>query len=254
MKSQPAANTPPQVSDLLKRHPLLSAMTAAECDRLVDKSVVRTVRRGEILFRAGDQCSGLHLLIEGKVRSYRSNASGDEQVMNVLEPGDLLGEVAVFDEGPYVTSARALETSRVLYISFDAVHELYASNVEVARAVLKELGRRVRTLTSLVDELGLGNVLTRVASALIRFADAAGNQGPNGVFQMPRTQEELAAELGTTREGVARALRSLRREGIIQQSGRRVEITDRKKLADIARSRSRTIRYHHGGAEGHRGQ
>src|SRR5690606_33769367 len=104
------------------------------------------------------------------------------------------------------------------------VQALYRRHPEVADAVVQELGRRVRTLASLVDQLALSDVSGRVAAAVLRYAAEASALRSGGVFQMPRTQEDLADEVGTTREGVARALRTFREGDLIRQRGRRVEI------------------------------
>lgn len=217
--------------EAVARQPLFASLSERESHGLVDRSVSRAVAPGEVLFREGEPCRGLHIVLEGTVRSYRASADGGEQVLHVLGPGDLLGEVAVFDEGPYLRSARVTRRGRVLFLPMREVQALYREHAGVAHAVVQELGRRVRTLAALVDQLALSGVTSRVADALRRYAAEADALRPGAAFQLPRSQQELAAELGTTREGVARALRALRDAGIIRQRGRRVEVIDPARLA-----------------------
>ena len=220
---------------VLGRQPLFACLSDAECQALVKRSLCRAVRRGEILFREGESCRGLYVVLEGDVRVYRANAQGLEQVFGVFGPGESLGEVSLFDEGPYLASARAVETGRVLFVPFAAVQELYRQHPQVARAVVRELGWRIRRLAALVDSLALHDVPSRVAAALLGYAEAAGALAGGVEFRLPRTQEQLAAELGTTRESVARALRELREAGVVRQHRARVAVLDAPRLRALAR-------------------
>ncbi|HET7273917.1 MAG TPA: Crp/Fnr family transcriptional regulator, partial [Longimicrobiaceae bacterium] len=216
------------------QQPLFESLTQDECAVLVDRSVCRSIQRGQTLFREGDACRGLYLVVEGVVRVYRANRDGHEQVFGAFGPGESLGDVSLFDEGPYLASARVVESGRVLFLPFAEVDALYRSHPQVARAVVRELGERVRTLAVLVDQLALQDVPTRVAWAVLRYARESGGDGTGGDFRLPRTQEELAGELGTTREGVSRALRNLRASGAIVQRGSRIRVLDQRKLRRLA--------------------
>jgi CRP/FNR family transcriptional regulator len=216
-------------TQVVARQQLFASLTPAECEALVHRSLCRETRRGEALFREGEPCRGLYLVVEGVVRLYRANGNGQEQVLGVYGPGESLGEVALFDEGPYLASARVLEAGRVLFLPFEQVQALYHTHPKVAHAVVRELGGRVRALTALVDQLALQDVPTRVAAAVHRYASGSGALR-GGEFRLPRTQEELAAELATTREGVARALRRLRADGVIRQRGAAIEVLQPEEL------------------------
>ena len=217
--------------------PLFESLTEEECMGLVERSVCRSVSRGEVLFREGEPCRGLHLLVEGRVRVYRANPDGQEQVLRLLGAGESLGDVSLFDEGPYLASARVMEAGRVLFLPFAEVHQLYQTHPATTHAVVRELGERVRALAALVDQLALQDVPTRVAAAVLRYAEEANALHGGGIFRIPRTQEELAAELGTTREGVARALRDLREAKVVRQRGPRIEVLDAAGLIRLARRR-----------------
>lgn len=213
---------------------LFSSLSRAECRALVERSVCRSVRRGETIFREGEQCRGLYLIMEGRIRTYRANGAGHEQVLGVFGPGESLGEVSLFDEGPYLASCRVLESGRVLFLPVAEVQALYHTHPQVAHAVVRELSERVRLLAALVDRLALQDVPTRVAATVLEYARGSGALGGGASFRVPGTQEELAAELGTTREGVSRALRSLRDAGIIGQRGRRMQVLDPGRLERVA--------------------
>lgn len=221
-------------ADVIARQPLFASLSDAECRALVERSMCRGVVRGAPLFRQGERCRGLYLVLEGVVRTYRANADGQEQVIGTFGPGESLGEVSLFDEGPCLASARVVEDGRVLFLPLGEVQALYRTHPQVALAVVQELGERVRALVALVDRLALQDVPTRVAAAVLQFAGNSRALHNGGAFRLPRTQEALAAELGTTREGVSRALRVLRTAGVIEQRGARIAILDPAGLRRLA--------------------
>lgn len=200
-----------------------------------ERTAERFYPRGSMVFRKGEICHGLYLVLEGQVKIYRASPDGREQVLHIEGPGSPLAELPLFDSGPYPASARTLEDSRLLFLPLDAFQALYRENPEVADAIIHDLGRRLRRMVALVDKVSLKDVGSRVATALIDYAEAAAAFRQNAVFLLPRTQEELASELATTRESVARALARLRRAGIIVQDGPHIRILDTDRLAGAAR-------------------
>lgn len=219
---------------VISRQPLFASLGVEERCALARRSPCRAIRRGEIIFREGEPCRGLYLILEGEVRVYRSNASGKEQVLATYRSGESIGEVALFDEGPYLAAARATRDGRILFLPLDEVQALYQTHPEVSHAVVRELAQRVRKLAALLDRMTLHDVPARVASALLDQASEVGAAFRGGAFELRCTQEELAAELGTARESVARALRELRESGTIEQRGRRIGVRDLKRLQDAA--------------------
>jgi CRP-like cAMP-binding protein len=174
-------------------------------------------------------------VLEGRVRVYRASVDGVEQVLLVAEPGDSLGEASLFDGGPYLACAQAVAESHVLFLPLREVHALYGRHPEIARCVVEDMGRRLREMIALVGSLSLQDVPSRVAAALLRYAERSDRGVETGTsFRLPRTQEELAAELGTTRESISRSLKRFRADGVIRQRGATVEILDVARLRQAA--------------------
>lgn len=197
---------------------------------------MRNVAKGTILFRRGEPCHGLYIVVEGLVRVYRSNSEGREQVLHTQGPGQPLAEVPLYDGGPYPASARTLVPSRVLFLPADAFQWLYSHHSEIAEATIRELGRRLRRMIGLVEKISLRDVPARVAMTLLEHAEEQGVARSGVAFQLPRTQEQLAAELATTRESISRALSDFRKQKIITQHGSRIEILDLGRLEAAASS------------------
>jgi CRP/FNR family cyclic AMP-dependent transcriptional regulator len=217
-------------AELLRRLPLFATISPPALDAVAERTVPRTVAAGTRLFAEGEVCQGLYVVASGRVAVYRASPDGREQVLHVQEAGQPIAEVPLFDGGPYPASARTLEDSRLFFLPRDAFEWLYRNNPEVADAVIRDLGRRLRRMVRLVEKISLRDVPARVAATIREYADAAAALDTGAPFRLPRTQEALAAELATTREGVARALAQLRKDGIIEQKGAMVRVLDAKRL------------------------
>ncbi|HET7274840.1 MAG TPA: Crp/Fnr family transcriptional regulator [Longimicrobiaceae bacterium] len=222
---------------VLRNLPLFDALSDEALAAVAARTVEKRITRNTILFRKGDPCQGLYVVFDGIVRVYRANPDGQEQVLHTQGPGQPLAEVPLFDGGPYPASARALEDSRLLFLPLNDFQHLYRTHPEIADATIHELGRRLRRMVGLVEKISLKDVPARVAVTLLEYGERAGDPSAPGGFELPRTQEQLAAELATTRESVARALSNLRKTGVIEQSGARIRIIDLKRLQKEAYGR-----------------
>jgi CRP-like cAMP-binding protein len=218
------------VSETLRGLPLFAGLSDDALRAVAVRTITRRLPKNATLFRRGEPCHGLYIVVEGRIQVHRANPDGREQVLHVQGPGEPVAEVPLFDGGPYPASARALEDSRVLFLPRDAFQQLYREDPEIADAVIRNLGARLRRMVALIAKITLKDVRARVAATLVELAEAEGELRTGGRFTLPCTQEQLARELATTREGVARALAALRRDGIIAQAGRQVEILDVARL------------------------
>ncbi len=215
-----------EAATFLRRLPLFGALSDGALAAVAERTVARSVPAGSALFREGEPCRGLYVVMTGRVAVYRASADGREQILHTQEAGQPIAEVPLFDAGPYPASARATEDTRLLFLPRDAFEWLYRHNPEIADAVIRDLGRRLRRMVRLVEKISLRDVPARVAATLLEYAEAVGPARPGTELTLPSTQEQLAAELATSREGVARALATLRRRRIIEQKGAHVRILD----------------------------
>jgi CRP-like cAMP-binding protein len=199
-----------------------------------ERMVHRTVPAGSILFRKGEQARGVYVLVKGRVEIYRSTADGREQVLHSETPVQSVAELPVFDGGSYPASGRTAEDSELYFLSVDDFQRLYREHPEIADAVIRDLGQRLRGLVTVVEKVSLRSVPSRVAKTLLEQAEKAGSLESGGSFPLSRTQTDLAHELATSRESVARSLGDLRRRGIISTEGRQVTILSLRGLVDLA--------------------
>jgi CRP/FNR family transcriptional regulator len=222
---------------LLQRLPIFAEVDPAAVARLAERCVIRGVGAGHLLFRAGDPCRGLYVVAEGRGRVFRVNQDGREQVLHVEVPGRAVAELPLFDGGTYPASAMTLEPSVLLFLPREAFEGLYRGNPDVAHAIIRALGKRLRHLVQVAETLAFRDVAARLALLLAGYAEQRGEPGPDGVrLTLLRTQEELALEIGTARESVSRAFRQLERRGlVVREAADRLLLPNVLALREISR-------------------
>jgi CRP-like cAMP-binding protein len=216
---------------------LFSGLSPEELRLLAGRAVRRRYAQGELLFQEGDACKGLHIIAAGRLRIFKSAASGREQVLAVEGPGGSVAELPVFDGGTYPASVSAVEDSQVLFISRTDFRTFCLEHPEVALKMLAVVGARLRRLVGIIEELSFTTVRQRLVSALVRLAQAEGKQTERGIeFDLPGTHQEMAHQLGTVRELVSRNLMRLQAEGLVQVDARSIVVRDLPGLTAILES------------------
>ena len=168
-------------------------------------------------------------MVSGRIAIANRSIDGRESVVALMERGDLLGEMPLFDALPRSAEARALEPSEVIAIPYAPLREIYRNQPELLWNVVEMLANRLRnTDEQLADSVFL-DVTGRTAKRLLELAGEADE------FSLPITQEELAGMVGASRERVNKAIASFVRLGWIEQSERRYRITNREQLELRAR-------------------
>jgi CRP-like cAMP-binding protein len=188
-------------------------------------STTRHLRRHDVVFDEGDVANELFLVQEGRIAISNKSSDGRESVFALMEPGDLFGEISLFDGLGRSAAARALEDSLVLVIPYDDVRRMFDTDPSLLWRVVELLAARLRaTDEALADSVFL-DVPGRTAKRLLELA------GEGDEFQLPVTQEELAGMVGASRERVNKAISAFVRLGWLEQRDRRYRIVDREQLS-----------------------
>lgn len=204
---------------------LASAIGPAAADRLSRAASVRRFARGDVLWRAGTPSRGLYIVLEGAIRVLRAR-HGRQHLVHVATPGATMGEIALFGAGVYPATAIASEDVSCLVLLPDALVEEVRTNAALGHALLRRVARRVEHLVERLETRTLSPVRERVAAALVGLATESGTD----LADVHTSQAEWAEDLGTVREVLARELRRLKDEGVVEDAGRR-----RYRIVDIAR-------------------
>ncbi len=187
--------------------------------------VVRSWPAGGVIWRAGGEAGGLHVLLNGHVRAVR-DWGGREVIVHRSKPGDTLGEIPLFDGGTYPATLLAETDVDVLVVPANLLREVMAREPTIAWRLLQALGGRVRHLADRLQAQVAGSVELRLARFLLARAPE-----PDVPFDLGMSQESVAAELGTVREVVSRTLAAFVRDGSLLRVDRaRYQVTDRATL------------------------
>jgi cAMP-binding proteins - catabolite gene activator and regulatory subunit of cAMP-dependent protein kinases len=220
---------------ILKRAELFRGLDDVVLDVLARHSVVKRLRRNEILFLAGEPAKGLYVIASGSVRAFRTSADGREQVIHVERAVTTIAEVPVFDDGNYPSTVAAEEPTTLYFLSKQQILKTAYDYPELALAAVKIMAMRLRRCAELVETLSLREVGQRLARLLLDEARTRGSETDEGTtIKLPLTHNQLAARIGTVREVVTRMLIRLQDQGLIVHEGKDILIPDMKAIAAYA--------------------
>ena len=215
------------LATVLGKTAILSELSGPELHLLAARTARKPFGAGQMLFSEGEPCNGLHIIVSGKVRIFKTSISGREQVLAVNVPGESVAELPVFDGGPFPASAVATEDSDIAFISRRDFQAFCMEHPEVALKVLQVVGARLRRLVGIIEELSFTTIRQRLIAMLVKLAQSEGKMTAQGiVFQLPATHQELANQLGTVRELISRNLMRLQAEGLLDVDARQIVVKD----------------------------
>lgn len=192
--------------------------------------------RGALIFAEGDAGGQLHVILSGKVKISRASIDGRENLLAVLGPGDLFGELSLFNPGPRTATATAITDAQLATFSHDDLRPVIIEQPEVAAELLRVLAERLRQTNDAMADLVFTDVPGRVAKALLSLAERFGETDPDGVrVHHDLTQEELAQLVGASRETVNKALSDFASRGWLRVDARAVVLLDLERLRRRAR-------------------
>jgi CRP/FNR family cyclic AMP-dependent transcriptional regulator len=212
------------IAEILRKWPFFSELGEDELAEVASRFHERTFRRGEVILLEGQEPQAVYFVVHGQVRIYRLSPEGREQVLKRLGPGGAFNFVPVLDGGLNPSSAMAWTDVTVYVIERGHFVQMVREHPALAVAILTDFAAKLRHMTALAEDLSLRTVGARLAKLLL--TQAAEKEA------VPRrmTQQEMAAQLGTVREVVGRALAELEREGLIRMERHRIVIVDRSGL------------------------
>lgn len=181
-------------------------------------------KKGEIIYRAGEQSDSLYIVSQGKVRIYRLSESGKEQLVRILTPGDFTGELALFSESIHESYAETIEETMVCTITRRDLQEFLTKFPSISLKILAEFSKRLEASEKQTARFATEKVETRIALFLTELIKEA---KPEMEVVLPMSKKDLASYLGTTPETISRKLAEFEEAGYIKQlPQRRIGILD----------------------------
>jgi CRP-like cAMP-binding protein len=189
------------------------------------------LRKGQALFKEGDDGDNLYIITSGKIKLGTKSQDGRENLLMVLGPGDMFGDLSLFDSGPRTSTATAVTESRLLSLGQEKVIPWVREHPEASLHLLARLASRLRRTNEVVSDLVFSDVPGRVAKALIDLGVKFGEKTSEGfLVHHDLTQEELAQLVGASRETVNKALADFAQRSWIKLEARAVLILDYDRL------------------------
>jgi CRP-like cAMP-binding protein len=192
-------------------------------------------KKGEVIFREGGYPGGIFYITEGKVKKYKVDKEGKEQIIYVANTGELLGYHAVLSEDRYPDSAAALEESKIAFIPKEDFLETLRQSEVLSRRLLKTLSHEFAVLANSLSMFAQKSVRERLALQLIVLREKYKvNFKPGMSVEINMSRDDLASLVGTARENVVRVLTEFKEDGILETKGRKIIVHDVQKLISIA--------------------
>ncbi|MDT5257587.1 MAG: family transcriptional regulator, cyclic receptor protein [Mycobacterium sp.] len=227
---------PGDVDQILARADLLQGVQPGVISALSAQLQPLDFPCGHVVFAEGEPGDRLYVVISGRVKIGRRCPEGRENLLAVMGPSDMFGELSMFDPGPRTSSATTVTEVLAVSMDRDALRAWIADRPAIAEQLLRMLARRLRSTNDNVADLISADVSGRVAKRLLGLAQRFGTQ-EHGATRVTHdlTQDELAQLVGAARESVNKALADFAHRGWIRLDGRSVVICDSERLTKRAR-------------------
>jgi CRP/FNR family transcriptional regulator len=221
--------------ELLKQCPLFAGLREEDLKRIKGIAILRQVGKREVLFSEGEEAKGFYVILSGKVKLYKISPEGKEQILHMVSAPDAFAEAALFLEGSYPAFAEALVDSRLLFFpKRDFVH-LIEKNPQLSINMIVSLSHFLRKFASLIEELSLKEVSSRVAKYFIDLSLKSVRNGKNSKeVDLDLSKTQLASKLGTISETLSRTLSKMKSKGVIDVDKNRILILNRELLEEMA--------------------
>lgn len=205
--------------------PVIDALNDGDRRIVLDRLVRRPLEPGEPLYLAGDRKRRLHVVEIGLLKLSARTHEGDETILFLALPGDVVGDVAALDDLPQPLDAVAASPTVVLGIDSDLFVEILQRNPAAALELARQMGRRLRWICDATLERTSSEVPARLAGRLLDLADLLGRMHAGAIeIDLPLAQHDLGSLAGMCRESACKTLRRFKADGLLDYRGRRLRI------------------------------
>ncbi len=212
---------------LLHRVPVFATLAPDDLARVAEVAVPRRLAAGEVVFREGDESDTCYVVRSGHARAIRVHPDGRSLTLAHFGPGDIFGELAMFDSEKRSATIETLEETEVVAILGGDMRRLLREHPDIAVKLVVSLGRRLRETNDRLTRQSFLTVQSRVAAVLSQLVAAARTEGADDAdVLITSTQSDLAKLAGSSRESASRFLAVLERAGIITQGRGKIVVHD----------------------------
>lgn len=221
--------------ELLRRCPLFAGLKEEDLKRIRAIASLRQIDKKEVLFSDGEEARGFYVILSGKVKLFKVSPEGKEQILHIVSAPDAFAEAALFLEGTYPAFAEAMTDCQLLYFPKRDFIQLIEKNPQLSINMIVTLSHYLKRFASLIEELSLKEVSSRIAKYIIDLSMKSSKEGkiPKEV-ELDLSKTQLALKLGTISETLSRTLAKMRAKRIIDVKKNKIIILNREALEELA--------------------
>ena len=218
----------------LKNIRLFDGISPSDMQEMEKITRMEEVKKRQPLYLTGDPSRNVYLLKRGHVKIANTAPSGKEVTFDILEPGEVFGELDAMEDAPRSTSAEALDDALICVIPRKDFDQYLAMHPNVTIKLTKLIGLRIKKIQSRVEDLVFRDVPARLAHLLSELGKTEGVADKQGIrLKVKLTHQEMANLIGCSRETVSTTIGQFRDDGLIQMDGRTITIVNEKGLSKL---------------------
>jgi len=216
-----------EVAGLLARVPVFETLAPADLQRVAEVAVPRSFPANRVIFREGDESDTCYVVSTGHARAVREHADGRQISLAHFGPGDIFGELAMFDNERRSATIETLDEVEAIAILGADMRRLLREHPDIAVKLVISLGRRLRDTNERLTRQSFQTVQSRVAEVLGQLVEQARAEGEGDTDVLVKiTQADIAQLAGSSRESASRFLAVLERAGLLTQGRGKLTVHD----------------------------
>lgn len=215
--------------------PIFENLDCNELEEIVEKIEHKSYEKGNMIFTEGSDANTLFFINTGKIKLFKYNKDGKEQILHILTDGDFFGELDLIKSSKYKFNAKAMDDAKICTLTKNEVKNIIMKKPEISIKLLESVGERLSAIENLAQNLSTNDVDARIAYLLLNLMDKYCEESQNGkkIIKLPLTREDMANYIGVTRETISRKLKKLEEEELISLIGtKKIIILDEEGLQD----------------------
>jgi len=217
---------------IIRQFNSLRAMSKEELKKVSDTKSAKTIRKGDILFEEGEKLNGVYCVRSGISKLSKLSANGKDQIVKLATKGEVLGQRSVIAEESANLSAIAVDDMEVCFIPKEAIVNTLHQNPNFTFEVLRHMAHDLREADDVIVNMSQKTVKQRIAEAFLYLKNNFG-EDEDGYLRLVLSREDIANVVGTATESCIRIISEFKKNGLLKSSGKKLGITDSKKLQDL---------------------
>ncbi|CAH2715786.1 Anaerobic regulatory protein [Neobacillus rhizosphaerae] len=207
-----------EIKKVLSDFTLFRELNDFELTKITDIAIARDWKKQSHVFLQGDPLETVYFIYDGKIKIYKSDINGKEQIVAIMKKGEMFPHVGFFRKGDYPAYAEVLESSKLIAVPISQFETVLIENPELCIKVFRVLGEKIVDLQNRLEEQILNNTYEQIIKLLIRIAQKHGREKGDGTILLKSefTNKDLANMIGTTRETISRTLTKMKKDELIE--------------------------------------